>query len=75
MGVEPDPLAFAPHGGGDPATGHRCAGERVTVELLKGAVRVLAGLRYDLPEHGLRYPLGRMPTRPRSGFIINVRHG
>jgi fatty-acid peroxygenase len=47
----------------------------VTVELLKGAVRVLAGLRYDLREQDLRYPLGRMPTRPRSGFIITVRHG
>jgi fatty-acid peroxygenase len=44
LGVEPGRFAFVPHGGGDPATGHRCAGERVAVELLKGAVRVLAGL-------------------------------
>ena len=37
VAVEPDRFAFMPHGGGDPAAGHRCAGERVTVELLKGA--------------------------------------
>ncbi len=74
VGVEPDPFVSVPHGGGDPATGHRCAGGRVAVELLKGAVRVLAGLRYDVPEQDLRYPLGRIPTRPRSGFrIVNVR--
>jgi fatty-acid peroxygenase len=74
VGREPDPFAFVPHGGGDPATGHRCAGERVTVELLKGATRLLTRLRYDVPGQDLRYPLTRMPTRPRSGFVIaNVR--
>ena len=46
----------------------------MTVELLKGAVRVLAGLHYDVPDQDLRYPLSRMPTRPRSGFrIANLR--
>jgi fatty-acid peroxygenase len=73
-GHEPDRFAFVPHGGGDPATGHRCPGERVTVELLKGAVRVLAGLHYDVPDQDLRYPLSRMPTRPRSGFTISDVH-
>jgi len=74
LGGDPDPFAFVPHGGGDPATGHRCAGERVTVELLKGAVRILAGVRYDLPTQDLRYPLRRIPTRPGSGFrMANVR--
>ena len=71
---EPDPFAFVPHGGGDPATGHRCAGERVTVELLKAATRLLTRLNYDVPRQDLTYPLTRMPTRPRSGFLIaNVR--
>ena len=74
VGVEPDRFAFVPHGGGDPAAGHRCAGERVAVELLKGAVRVLASLRYDVPDQDLRYPLTRIPTRPRSGFIITNIH-
>jgi fatty-acid peroxygenase len=71
---EPDPFAFIPHGGGDPATGHRCAGERATVELLKAATRLLTQLNYDIPRQDLRYPLSRMPTRPHSGFVItNVR--
>jgi fatty-acid peroxygenase len=74
IGVEPDRFAFVPQGGGDPAAGHRCAGERVTVELLKGAVRALASLRYDVPDQDLRYPLTRIPTRPRSGFIITNIH-
>jgi fatty-acid peroxygenase len=74
VGREPDPFAFVPHGGGDPATGHRCAGERVTVELLKGATLLLTRLNYDVPRQDLRFPLTRMPTRPRSGFVIaNVR--
>jgi fatty-acid peroxygenase len=73
-GREPDPFAFVPQGGGDPATGHRCAGERVAVELLKAATRMLTRLHYDVPAQDLRYPLTRMPTAPRSGFIMaNVR--
>ena len=46
----------------------------MTVELLKGAVRVLASLRYDVPDQDLRYPLTRIPTRPGSGFIITDIH-
>jgi fatty-acid peroxygenase len=35
---------------------------------------MLSRLTYDVPEQDLRYPLWRMPTHPRSGFIItNVR--
>jgi fatty-acid peroxygenase len=71
---EPDPFAFVPQGGGDPATGHRCAGEKVTVQLLKAATRLLTRLDYDVPEQDLRYPLRRMPSHPRSGLVItNVR--
>lgn len=70
LGREPDPFAFIPQGGGDPATGHRCAGERVTVELLRGAVRLLARLPYEIPAQDLTFSLSRMPTRPRSGFVM-----
>jgi fatty-acid peroxygenase len=74
VGREPDAFAFVPHGGGDLTTGHHCAGERVTAELLKEAVRLLTRLDYDVPRQDLRYPLTRMPSRPRSGFLIaNVR--
>jgi fatty-acid peroxygenase len=74
VGREPDKLAFVPHGDGDPAISHRCAGEGVTTELLKTAETQLARLRYDIPLQDLRVPLKRMPTRPRSGFVMtNVR--
>jgi fatty-acid peroxygenase len=67
---------FIPQGGGDFMTGHRCAGEWLTIETLKLAVTYLTqGMSYDVvPDQDLRYPLDRMPTLPRSGFIIeNVR--
>jgi fatty-acid peroxygenase len=74
VGRAPDAFAFVPHGGGDLDTGHHCAGERVTAELLKVATRVLTRLDYDVPRQDLRVPLTRMPTLPRSGFVMgNVR--
>jgi fatty-acid peroxygenase len=74
VGREPDPFAYVPHGGGDPARGHRCAGENVTFRLLKAATTLLTRLNYDVPRQDLRYPLTRMPTHPRSGFVMtNVR--
>ena len=69
-GIEPDPFTLIPQGGGDAATGHRCPGERVTIELIKTALRLLTSLRYDLPPQDLRVRLGRMPARPRSGVVI-----
>jgi len=59
-----------PQGGGDPATGHRCPGEEITVALLNTLVPRLAWLEYEVPEQDLTIPLNRIPTRPRSGFII-----
>jgi fatty-acid peroxygenase len=64
VGRDPDPFTFLPQGGGDPATGHRCPGERVAIELLKTAARHLA---LDRPpvRGAAGYPLSRIPTRPR----------
>jgi fatty-acid peroxygenase len=70
VGREPDRLAFVPHGDGDPATSHHCAGEGLTTELLKTVARQLTRLHYQVPRQDLRVPLTRMPTRPRSGFVI-----
>lgn len=69
-GREPDPFTLIPQGGGEVTTGHRCPGERVTIELIKTAVRMLTSLSYDLPPQDLRMRLGRMPSRPRSGVVI-----
>lgn len=75
VGRQPDAFTYVPQGGADPHTGHRCAGERVTVELLKSAVRALVGVRWDVPEQDLTYPLSRTPTRPRSGVVLQVPPG
>ncbi|GAA3962918.1 fatty-acid peroxygenase [Streptomyces marokkonensis] len=65
-----DPDELIPQGGGDPATGHRCPGERITVGLLDSLAVRLARLEYTVPEQDLRIPLRRIPTRPRSGFAV-----
>jgi fatty-acid peroxygenase len=55
--------------------GHRCAGEWITIEAMKQAVTFLNdNLTYDVPPQDLRYNLRRMPTLPKSGFVMeNVR--
>lgn len=71
----PDENALVPQGGGDVRTGHRCPGEWITIALVKGALRQLCGaMRYEVPPQDLTIDLSRMPTVPRSGFVLrNVR--
>ena len=66
---------FIPQGGGDPAKGHRCPGEGITVEVMKASVDFLVNdIEYAVPAQDLRYSLIRMPSLPESGFIIrNVK--
>jgi fatty-acid peroxygenase len=66
---------FIPQGGGNHFRNHRCPGERLTIELMKTALRLLTtAMRYDIPEQDLRISLRRMPANPKSGFVIsNVR--
>lgn len=71
MGREPPPNDLVPQGGGDARSGHRCPGEDITVSLLSAVVTALAQLDCDVPEQDLTIPLHRLPTRPRSGFVIS----
>jgi fatty-acid peroxygenase len=72
----PGMFDLVPQGGGDPATGHRCPGEDITVQVLKTLAPRLARLEYDVPDQDLSIPLARIPTRPRSGVVLgNVRAG
>ncbi len=66
---------FVPQGGGDHYAGHRCAGEWITIGLMKKAVRLLTtAVTYEVPEQELRIDLSKMPTLPGSRFVIrNVR--
>ncbi|MDI3419203.1 cytochrome P450 [Streptomyces luteolus] len=69
-GREPARDELVPQGGGEAATGHRCPGEDITVAVLAALLPRLARLDYDVPAQDLRIPLRRMPTRPRSGFVM-----
>ena len=65
------PYNFIPQGGGDYLTGHRCAGEWVTIETLKIAVEFLSTrIRYQVPEQDMSFCLARLPTKPKSGIVI-----
>lgn len=62
---------FIPQGAGDHHATHRCAGEWITIQLVKTALRLLTtAMRYEVPEQDLRIDLGRIPTAPASGFVI-----
>ena len=64
--------AFIPQGAGSTTRGHRCPGEMATVEILKEAVRLLAGtIDYEVPEQDLSVSLTTVPTGPADGFVIS----
>ncbi|GHE45979.1 cytochrome P450 [Streptomyces vinaceus] len=69
---EPGADELIPQGGGDPARGHRCPGEDITVAVLSTLVTQLADLDFEVPEQDLTIPLSRVPTRPRSGFVFRA---
>lgn len=66
-----DTYTFMPQGGGDYKNGHRCAGEMVTIEIMKESLKFIAkNLKYTIPKQNLNYCLSRIPTHPKSGFIM-----
>ncbi|MET9506604.1 cytochrome P450 [Streptomyces sp. NPDC006622] len=70
LGRPPERDELVPQGGGDPSSGHRCPGEDITIALLSALGPRLARLEYAVPEQDLRIPLSRVPSRVRSGFVI-----
>lgn len=64
-------FSFLTQGGGDPASGHRCPGERLASELIKVALRMLTRrMDYAVPEQDLSMDPSRMPAQPRSLLLI-----
>ena len=62
---------FIPQGGGDHRTNHRCAGEWLTMRLMKRSLNFLVHrLDYQVPEQDLSFSLARFPTLPKSRFRI-----
>ena len=65
------PFSFIPQGGGEYDIGHRCAGEWATVKILQTTVQFLVkDIEYEVPEQDLTISKSRIPTYPKSGFII-----
>ncbi|MCZ2857305.1 cytochrome P450 [Blastococcus sp. VKM Ac-2987] len=63
---------FVPQGGGDHDSGHRCAGEWLTIAVVERAVRLLTtAMTYDVPLQDLSVDLSRMPAAPASGMLLS----
>ncbi|MBT2215766.1 cytochrome P450 [Virgibacillus dakarensis] len=72
---EGSPFDFIPQGGGDYHKGHRCAGEWVTIEVMKTSLEFLAQkLDYQVPAQDLHIGTVRMPPLPESGFVLKNVH-
>ncbi|MFD1135883.1 cytochrome P450 [Paenibacillus urinalis] len=69
------PFNFIPQGGGDHYTGHRCAGEWITIEIMKESLDYLANkMEYDIPQQDLSFSFHKMPSLPHSRIVmINVK--
>jgi len=72
---EGTPFAFIPQGGGDYYQGHRCPGEWMTIEIMKACLDMMVNhMEYDVPTQNLDFSVRRMPSLPKSRFIMtNVR--
>jgi fatty-acid peroxygenase len=67
-----EPHSFIPQGGGPRDRGHRCPGEWIVMHDVALALHFLTrAITYEVvPSQDLRISLRRMPTGPRSGFVI-----
>ncbi|HEX6196132.1 MAG TPA: cytochrome P450 [Jiangellaceae bacterium] len=64
--------ALIPQGGGDAETSHRCAGETITLEIMRRAAKMLCrGMNYRVPLQDPTIDHSRVPTFPASGFVIS----
>jgi fatty-acid peroxygenase len=68
-----DVYSLIPQGGGIRATGHRCPGEWITMHNIALALHFLTRcVSYEVVQaQDLTLDLSRMPTRPKSGFVIS----
>lgn len=65
------PFSFIPQGGGDYFSGHRCAGEWITIRIMKIFLNYFVNeLKFEVPPQDFSYRFNRMPTLPVDGFIM-----
>jgi fatty-acid peroxygenase len=68
---EGSPFSFIPQGGGDYFLGHRCAGEWVTIEVMKVSLDYLVNrIEYEVPDQDLSFSMVSMPSIPHSKVVI-----
>ncbi|KMJ57511.1 cytochrome P450 [Bacillus sp. LL01] len=69
------PFDFIPQGGGEYEIGHRCAGEWLTVDVMKVSLDFLVNkVEYDLPEQDLNFSMTDIPSLPESKIkMSNIR--
>ncbi|WP_436669315.1 cytochrome P450 [Paenibacillus kandeliae] len=66
------PFDLIPQGGGDHRNDHRCAGEWLTIDVMRVSLEFLATqITYEVPEQDLSIDLSRMPAIPASRFIMS----
>ncbi len=70
------PFDLIPQGGGEYITGHRCAGEWLTIEVMKKSLDILVNkMDYTVPKQDLSLSMREMPSVPKSGFVMeNVKN-
>lgn len=70
LGPVPDPFAFVPQGGGDPAVHHRCPGEPISLGIM-GVVLDEVTRRTTCSLTGPKGPIDptRLPALPRSRWV------
>lgn len=62
---------FIPQGGGDYFLGHWCAGEWVTIEVMKVGLDYLVNrMDYEIPEQDLSFSMVSLPSIPHSKIVI-----
>ncbi|MCC5891525.1 cytochrome P450 [Exiguobacterium sp.] len=65
------PFTFIPQGGGDTDFGHRCAGEHVTIAIMKETIDVfLNRYRFAVPPQDLSYSFVDLPSLPKSKLVL-----
>ena len=66
------PFDFIPQGGGEFDFGHRCAGEWLTLDVLKETLSYFVNeLTFEVPEQDLSYSMSEMPSLPKSGVQLS----
>lgn len=71
----PGPFELIAQGGAEHWQHHRCAGEWITIELMRRCALRLAQTAHDVPGQDLRIDFRRLPALPFSRFVMRVRSG